>query len=400
MPIGLPRMGQMGGRSTPMSELNQAIALLRSVGGRMYLPGLTSRVASDGSGAVPVAGDVIGFLPDRVTGLTANAATQATTAAKPKLIREPILGPELVVNGDFSNGTTGWVANQASISVVNGELVVTATGSAYPQAAQQIATTVGKTYRLRGSGRNGTSTAGRFTDSNGALSVSANLSATMAAYTVDAVATGSNCLLSARVANTAVVGQTAIFDNISVREIIGYTERYSLEFDGVNDVLVGTAGPTLSDGLVMVWAGSPQRTEPKGGRYADLWATDGTLQEFGLTALSSNRFDARLRVVGYGEFNLPHLDEFQLGSDYIVTILITATTLNIRVNGGGWTSTEHGRTLTNVALVPGIGARPPSTLYSNATHNYFAYANLGANATDANIAILERAAAQAAGISL
>lgn len=71
--------------------IQQAIALLRSVGGRMYIPGPTSRILTDGTGAAAVAGDVIGYMPDRVTGLTANAATQATTAAKPKLIRE-ILG--------------------------------------------------------------------------------------------------------------------------------------------------------------------------------------------------------------------------------------------------------------------------------------------------------------------
>ena len=80
MTIGLSRMGQMGVRSTPMSELNQAIALLRSVGGRMYLPGLTSRVAADGSGGVPVAGDVVGYVPDRVTGGIGPERMTTTTA--------------------------------------------------------------------------------------------------------------------------------------------------------------------------------------------------------------------------------------------------------------------------------------------------------------------------------
>ena len=42
---------------------------------------------------------------------------------------DKLLATNLVVNGDFSNGTTGWVGNRASLSIVNNNLFVTADGT-------------------------------------------------------------------------------------------------------------------------------------------------------------------------------------------------------------------------------------------------------------------------------
>ena len=55
----------------------------------------------------------------------------------------------LVDNGDFSNGLTGWIKDPstATLSVSNGALNITRNG-AYGEATQKIKTTVGKTYKI------------------------------------------------------------------------------------------------------------------------------------------------------------------------------------------------------------------------------------------------------------
>ena len=55
--------------------------------------------------------------------------------------------PELVTNGDFSNGATGWTAANSTLSVSNGQLTVADNGG-YTQAYQAVSTVVGQTYEL------------------------------------------------------------------------------------------------------------------------------------------------------------------------------------------------------------------------------------------------------------
>ena len=57
-------------------------------------------------------------------------------------------GPELVTNGYFNNGTTGWTGQNATLSLVSGNLVVTANAGSYSSANQAIATVVGQRYAL------------------------------------------------------------------------------------------------------------------------------------------------------------------------------------------------------------------------------------------------------------
>jgi len=53
----------------------------------------------------------------------------------------------LVTNGDFSNGTTGWSANNSILSVVNNKLKVLATGS-FSYARQNITVVSGRKYKI------------------------------------------------------------------------------------------------------------------------------------------------------------------------------------------------------------------------------------------------------------
>lgn len=55
---------------------------------------------------------------------------------------------DLVTNGDFSNGLTGWTSQVSGFVYSNGEAVGTSTNGLYPQIRQTLKTTLGKTYRL------------------------------------------------------------------------------------------------------------------------------------------------------------------------------------------------------------------------------------------------------------
>jgi hypothetical protein len=69
-----------------------------------------------------------------------SAAAQQPTPA-------PTAGASILVNGDFSNGLTGWNNWATSANVVNGALQV---GTAAAGAGQDIQTTAGRRYHLAG----------------------------------------------------------------------------------------------------------------------------------------------------------------------------------------------------------------------------------------------------------
>lgn len=175
---------------------------------------------------------------------------------------------------------------------------------------------------------------------------------------------------------------------------------WSFRSDGLDDVLIGTPGPTLSDGLVMVWAGA-YLTAP-GAAFKRLLAADDTntgANAIGLSATLSTVTVAAL--VSGANAASPVAVSVALGEVSIVTAVLTSTGLRIRKNGGQWVSSSHSTPLPNTVMTPGIGARPLALAgFSNSNHSFSCIANMGANATDANIRILEEAAAKAAGVTL
>jgi hypothetical protein len=181
------------------------------------------------------------------------------------------LGAELVTNGDFASGTTGWSDITASLSVVGGEGVVTA-ASGFGYVRQVITTVVGKTYQVTCSARVGTTN--RVTFSLGGTAAETTSSTTTSLrllYT--ATATSANLWL--QVANAG----TAIFDNISVRELAGNhatqatiaaRPTYSIEpVGGRRNLLLQTEAPTnaawVTSGTSTVTSGI---TDPDGGSTA------------------------------------------------------------------------------------------------------------------------------------
>lgn len=110
---------------TPLTSISRAVGnilqltysqLIKSIfasneQGFAYDPNDLSTMYRGTAGTIPVtgAGQPVGLMLDKSKGLT--------------------LGPELVVNGDFSQGTSGFVATGGELSIVGGKLRFTATSA-------------------------------------------------------------------------------------------------------------------------------------------------------------------------------------------------------------------------------------------------------------------------------
>lgn len=184
-------------------------------------------------------------IPQRAVGAQGSRwALDATAEAILAAINDPsafgeTLGPELVTNGDFSNGTTGWFSGTtfpSTASVVDGELQVTAT-AAYGRQIFEFPTVAGRTYDLRGLARRVSGAGSVYLSINlgsgesDGLNTGTTGSSTPVELSKRFTATGS----VARVICSAVTaGAVGGFDNVSVREVIaGYR-------------LPGTAGVRLN----------------------------------------------------------------------------------------------------------------------------------------------------------
>lgn len=123
-------------------------------------------------------------------------------------------GPELITNGTFTTDTSGWTPINSTLSVVGGVLRVTNTGAVVGRATQAITTVVGRMYEMVGTVAAGSLNNGYIQFGSSFLLATPGQTRTV---TFVATATSTTALLEN---NSAVLGQTADFDNISVREII------------------------------------------------------------------------------------------------------------------------------------------------------------------------------------
>ena len=149
------------------------------------------------------------------------------------------LGPELVVNGDFSNGTAGWGAYSSTIAVINGALRITNTATISGYGKQTVSTVAGKTYRISStfiaeSGANADFRIGTVVDGSELFRDTTTNFGVVTAYIR---ATTTEAFISLFAFNSSgTTGSYVEFDNISVREIKGYHAYQTTT----------TARPTLS----------------------------------------------------------------------------------------------------------------------------------------------------------
>lgn len=201
------------------SVIAQALAVLRTFGtdAHMYLPGLGWVNGADAGNWLDTA--FAATAVDSPVGLVMDAANTAR-------------GAELVVNGDFIDGLTGWTAVSCTASVVGGEASLTSTVSVGSAVLKRAITVVaGKTYEISGLIRNGTaqSVSIRLAQSStgasnaGVASVSSTATSdSLVSFVYTPTAADVTAGLDVRCAiSVNAVGQTGFFDNISVREVTG-----------------------------------------------------------------------------------------------------------------------------------------------------------------------------------
>jgi hypothetical protein len=128
------------------------------------------------------------------------------------------MGAQLVANGDFSGGTTGWTATSGTFTVENGRArVVGANGRANGSA---FATVVGRTYEVIATIVSSTATSfinARRGDTNASLASVNSIGEQRFIFT--AASTTSYISID----NGGTAGTDAVFDNVSVREVTAIT---------------------------------------------------------------------------------------------------------------------------------------------------------------------------------
>ena len=172
--------------------------------GAWYDPSDLSTMFQDSAGTTPVtaAGQPVGLRLDKSKGL--------------------VLGSELVTNGDFSAGSTGWTAAaSATLSVSGGSLVVTNGAAEFGYAYQLVNTVVGKTYTLTFTVTGGTSSGSLYVGTTlGGFENYNSPPRTVGVYTVSFLATATTTSIRfGPVSNT--ISATFALDNISVKELPG-----------------------------------------------------------------------------------------------------------------------------------------------------------------------------------
>ena len=231
-----------------------------------------STLFQDAAGTIPVTavGQPVGLQLDKSKGL--------------------VLGPELVTNGDFSSGSTGWTGSNGTFSVASGQGTVTnsVAGVADVRIINGVGftTQVGRTYRVTGTlvGATGITSGAFLTVGNGAgfstvASQSSNLAAAFG-YSFVFVATATTTYVFANASLNA--GGYFIIDNISVRELPGNHRRqsialnrltllqdefglYYLSYDGINDSMA-TASFAWGTDKATVVAGVRKLSDAAGAR--------------------------------------------------------------------------------------------------------------------------------------
>ena len=124
---------------------------------------------------------------------------------------EEVLGNELVVNGDFSDGTNDWSVANGTISVDNDRLKID--GNSGATAEQTVTAIIGKTYKVTYAFTLGTATSGALIITGGNYPT---LNAPQGVNTFYTTATQTNLRIRPRLGSNG----TMFIDNISVKEAI------------------------------------------------------------------------------------------------------------------------------------------------------------------------------------
>ncbi len=301
--------------------------------GAWYDPSDMTTLFQDSAGTTPVTAveQPVGLMLDKSKGLA--------------------LGPELVTNGDFSNGVTGWAGFNAA-TAISDELSTLrqqtlSGGSAGAKPNTGFTTIVGRTYKLSydvvevGAGvTNVKAYVGTASGStvNGVSGIARNTPGTVTAYFVAALTT---YYLTTEHIGTS--GTFSRFDNISVKELTGnhafqstsasrpvFSARYNLltKTEEFNDAAWTKANSTVTPNSTVAPDGASTAdkivenlTTNKHQLYASLFATSG--QIFTIYVKAAERFIFGVYSGAFFSFNLS-------------TVVATGAGASITSVGNGW----------------------------------------------------------------
>ncbi len=366
--------------------------------GVWYDPSDFSTLFQDSAGTTPVTAveQPVGLMLDKSKGL--------------------VLGPELVTNGDFSNGTTGWITwSVATLSAVSRELQVVSGDPTAVGAYQVVTTVVGKWYTVTSSIRRGTAVDVRMravtsTPAGTLLAESAAITSTTASPAVLTFqATSTSTAIYARV-NSSAIGQTGFFDNISVREIAGNHATqatsasrpilkqdangcYYLLFDGVDDGLATAAIDFTATDKMTVFAGVRKLSDAASQLTVEL----GNTLPIGGFNLHTPEIPGSPSYASYVNMgtpvNITSSASYAAPISNVVSVLFDTSValpneLKLRVNGSQTGSQQVDAGTGNFANSPlYIGARAGTSLFFNG--HLYSLIIRGAQSTDSQIAAAE-----------
>ena len=289
-----PLVGAMGYRSTP--EAQSAMDVLRKYGSdaHVYIPGVGNPYGvQTGNYQLSTGTDAV---TDQPVGLSLDAAGS--------------VGAELVVNGDFSGGTTGWTVG-SGVTIANGVANISL-GAGYLE--QGVITTAGKTYLVNATVAGNATYCGAW-DSAGQSGALSGSPGGRAAGAVSFTFTANDAL--SFIGFTATGAGALTIDNISVREVTGI--HASQTTSGYRPVLRrGLVNLlTYSQGMSTVnWVGSNQSAAQ------DATAPDGTLTAHTLTsnnALSSFRPTADVTVTPLAVYTFAFVAKRGTATDFKIS---------------------------------------------------------------------------------
>ena len=269
-----------------------------------------------------------------------------------------VRGSELVTNGTFDNGTTGWTANgTATLAAELGGMTVTSTSAAYSQGYQNITATPGKTYEITFTGQRlsgalawvlvgDTPSAQRFA----AIALSGTAPTP---YRIIVTAVENHIRLTVQTHNVSI-GDKAFIDDASVRELPGNhatqataasrpvlkqdaNGKYYLFFDGVDDSLsTGSIDFTSTDKMT-VFAGVRKLSDAATGLVVELSSSavdnPGTFNIFApVTGSADYRFTSK-GVTSSDAIAAPGTNTAPRTSVLVGTGSISTDSSILRING-------------------------------------------------------------------
>jgi len=327
--------------------------------GVWYDPSDLSTMFQDSAGTTPVTADgqPVGLILDKSKGL--------------------VLGPELVTNGDFSNGTVDWLpVGTGTQEIVSGEMKLTITGSEYKAVNQTPFPTVpGKWYELSAKIRAFTS-AGIVSD-RGRIQIVGGINTFLLAetsgdFTVSKIwlATGTLIDIECGVASSGAwgaPGDYCLFDNISIKELPGNhasqasaAKRPLLQNDGVNNYLafdgvddwLGTSSNPIT--------GATGASEWHGASVTSFTSNTGLINELGSSSSTTHE------PYSDGDFYSAFVNDTRplcgaigvsAGEKYVMFEKQSATTHSWRMNGTDKADSSCAFSLSTSALSIGKDTR-------------------------------------------